>query len=139
MTYTELVAGHAAIKASARKLRNCVASRHPRAKAAAALLQELALLLLEHIDGEAPLFRSTREAAAGDRHAELAARFEREFQLLRESWSACLSRWTGDRIAADWSGFAAESRAMLATLEERLECEASVLYSLALHYRVIAP
>lgn len=54
-----------------------------------------------------------------------------EFRFLTGDWQLYTRRWTGARIAADWAGFAAETKAMMARLRARIDREDALLYPLA--------
>lgn len=139
MQYHQLVDEHEAIERSARLLLDCTQCRTPHPDRAFALLGALATTVRDHVAAETPVIRNTLEAAAGERHQLVAHEVERDWRQVREDWTQYLDRWDEPQIAADWPRFAADTHTMLDRLDEQLRYETSILYSLALHYRVIAP
>jgi hypothetical protein len=139
LNYNELLAQHHAIVALCRSLLVCVAARPVRPQAAFALLHELTCLILQHVEVEDPVIYETMTIAAGDRYENAAQESRAELERLGEDWSDYLYRWPPAQIESAWTDFAAESSAILPRIESRLKYESGVLYSLALHYNVIAP
>ncbi len=138
MSYDRLIQEHDAIEALTDALVALVAGP-PATAEAAALLERVAALIRDHMADEEQTLAATLDAAARDRHHAAAANAMRDVEQLREDWALYLYRWTRVAIAADWGRFAVETRAMMERVGERVARETGILYSLALHYRLIAP
>lgn len=140
LNYQQLVADHAEIERLGKELIACTLEPEvPRPSRATNLLRQLSALIRRHLANEAPVLSGTLHAAVGQRHERVTRDIEVECRQVHQRWNAYAERWTTDRIHADWTGFAGDTQALLRNLEERLQYETSVLYSLALHYHVIAP
>lgn len=138
MSYDRLMKDHEAIDTLADALSDIVAGPADPARAAR-LLEEMTALVRDHGALEATTLAATLDAAAHDRHHAAAASAMRDVAQLREDWTMYLYRWTRAAIASDWRRFGVETVAMMERMRERVARETGILYSLALHYDLIAP
>lgn len=138
MSYDRLMREHEAIEALADALAS--AARGAAAPdVASKLLGRLAMAIRDHMAAEEGTLAATLDAALRNRHHAAAASAMLDVEYLREDWTAYLYRWTREGIAADWQRFATETLAIMERIRDRLARETGILYSLALHYRLIAP
>jgi outer membrane PBP1 activator LpoA protein len=138
MSYDRLIREHEAIDALTDALVVLV-DGNPAVDDGAALLERLARVIRDHMAVEERTLAATLDAASHDRHHAAAVSAMRDVEELREDWTLYLYRWTPAAIAADWARFGMETRIMMARLHDRVAQETGILYSLALHYRLIAP
>ena len=138
MSYDRLVREHEAIDALAEALVTATRGRVDGA-AAAGQLERLAVLIRDHMAVEELTLAATLDAASRDRHHAAAAAAMRDVERLRDDWTLYLYRWTPAAIAAEWRRFGIETAAMMERVRDRVANETGILYSLALHYRLIAP
>lgn len=138
MSYDRLIRQRDAIEARAEALVALV-DGPPRVAEAVDLLRRLAGLIRDHVANEDLILADTLRAAARDRHHAAAATAIRDVEDLREDWALYLYRWSPAAIARDWGRFALETRATMERVGGLAVRGTAILYSLALHYRLIAP
>lgn len=138
MSYERLIRDHEAIDALIVALVDLTRGPADPARAAG-LLEELTVTVRDHGALEADTLAATLDAAARDRHHAAAAAAMRDVRQLRHDWTMYLYRWTRATIAADWGRFGVETVVMMERMHERVARETGILYSLALHYDLIAP
>lgn len=97
----------------------------------AAVVRELFGKFSVHLAIEDNSLYPRAKALTDTRLHEVASRFETEMGGLRDSFDAYRKSWPGPlAIARDPAGFAAETRAVLTALRERVGREESQLYDL---------
>ncbi|MDO6415807.1 hypothetical protein Q4F19_15555 [Sphingomonas sp. BIUV-7] len=137
MNYASLVAAQLAIDRFVQQLLDLVRARDARPAAAAFTLEMLAAALRDHFAVEDAVVLETIAATKDARHALAAQAAQAEREALKTDWARYQDRWADAQIAVDWSGFSADSIALLGPFRERMNRAAAILYSLALHYDVI--
>ncbi|MGJ3629406.1 hypothetical protein AB5I41_25830 [Sphingomonas sp. MMS24-JH45] len=138
MSYHRLIRDHEAIDA----LIEALVDLHRGAAdpaGAVRVMEQLTVTVRDHGALEADTLAATLDAAARDRHHAAAAAAMRDVVAWREDWTMYLYRWTGTAIAADWQRFGVETAVMMERMRARVATETGILYSLALHYDLIAP
>ncbi|HTG38231.1 hemerythrin domain-containing protein [Sphingomonas sp.] len=129
-SYARLIAEHEAIAQRAEWLsdacdRNCARSMR-------AALEELATLLLDHLDSEDhdlhPFLMTSRDGATAT--AARAARLR--YETLARDWLALIAHWEEARIAKAPDDFAGEATALIHRLLARISEEDELLYPAAL-------
>lgn len=129
MDVSELKRQHVEIAKVARLLGATVANA-AQPQPIAALRWQLARLLMTHLAMEDRLFYPALQRMADSAARETGARFQTEMGGLGASFSTYMAHWSDDRVAADWPGFCAATRALLAALANRIEREDRQLYPL---------
>lgn len=138
MDYAGLVADHEAIDQLVQHLLKLIRSGSARPATAARILETLAAMIRDHLEVEDPVIYATAAAAAGERHEPVVTASVTELESLKEDWAQYLYRWDAERIEADWPAFSADTGNILGRLSDRVGRETAILYSLAVHYNVIA-
>lgn len=136
-SFARLVREHDAIAHRA-DLLIALAGDRPAVAVAAEELRELGSMVHEHLEQEDAAIFASVDAVAHSRHDTAVMAAAESFEALKRDWLTYIARWSELRIAADWAGFGAATRAMLPRLRARLDWETAVLYSLAVHHAVIA-
>jgi hypothetical protein len=126
-----LLDDHRALEDMAAAMHRILDGEQPDAAAVAAIRWRFGALLIEHCRREEervyyPLLSSWDVEASA-----VAFAFQRELGSLADDYSQHVLEWPVDRINADWAGFGAECRTVLARLADRVEREESLLYPLA--------
>jgi hypothetical protein len=138
MDYSGLVADHEAIDQVVQRLLRMIRAGDARPTVAARILETLAEMIRDHLAVEDPIIYATVAATSGARHEPIAKASVGELEMLKEDWVQYLYRWDVERIAADWPAFSADTGAILGRVSDRVSRETAILYSLAVHYNVIA-
>lgn len=138
MTYQTLLDEHAEIDRAVVALID-LATGAPRPSAAAAMLEELSVLVRDHLAHEDPILYATAAAAGGTRHDGITAASMVAFEALKDDWTQYLYRWDQAHIGRDWRRFGVETAVMMEQLTQRIAIETAILYSLAVHHRALAP
>lgn len=125
---SELCDEHRKLEALAAKLMRIVAAPVADAAAVAGVRWQMAQALLDHCRHEdAEIYN--RLLASGDRVAtELAWRFRKQFGAISAAYAGYIADWPVDRINRNWTGFQADTRALLARLAGRIASEEGELY-----------
>jgi hypothetical protein len=131
VSFERLIREHRGISARAADLRRAVAG-----PADARLGMEALERLIEDLAGHLatedcdiyPALVLSRDAGT----AAMAREVIDEFRTLETDWNAYVARWDGDAIAADWQGFASDTRTVLDRLDQRVRTENELLYPMAL-------
>lgn len=138
MDYHTLIAEHEAIEHAAHALIRLTTGK-PRPEMASHMLEDLADLVRDHLSHEDPIVYETAKAMAAGRHGGTATASLAAFEELKGDWGDYLLHWNPETVAGDWAQFAEESVHMLERLKERVAVETAVLYSLAVHHKVLEP
>ena len=123
-----LVSEHEAMVSRIAEFRAVLATPSEDIAAVAAMRWQLIRALMDHFTREesdicAPL------VATGNAAAIAATLSFRDVQgTIREAMMTYQSDWPAGRIARDWDGFCAESEAVLAKVQHRMQCEERELY-----------
>ena len=137
MIYAQLMDDHAAIAAlSADLIRIVDGGGSP--DMASVVLGRLAVAIRDHRRAEDAVLATTLRIAAGDRHAVAAVAAMRDLDGLDEEWTFFLYRWCPAAVTAHWRAFGTDVRALMPRIAAELAREGSILYSLALHYDLLA-
>lgn len=136
MSYQLLMRDHARIDALFDALLD-LRDGPARVDAAMKVLCDLTDAIRAHQADERHALTATVQAALCDRHGEAAVAAMTQVTEQADQWAAFLYRWTDEAIARDWHAFGEASAVIVSVLRERLDYEASVLYSLAVHYGLL--
>ena len=130
--YETLMKEHDALSALADAFDRAITTSGVASDAVLEMRDRLSRAVLAHIAKEDsavyPLLIAGKDAAA----AAAAHEVVRECRDLMSDWAEYCEAWTGARAVADWSGFVAETQALLARLRARISRENELLYPLAL-------
>ena len=137
MSYQRLIADHDSIDALIAELL-AVADGAPCPMSASGVLARLAAAVRDHRVAEDAILSDTLGAATGNRHARAAIAAMRDLDDVEEAWTLYLYRWSPSEISAAWEAFAEDTRSLMSVIRLELAREAGILYSLAVHYHLLA-
>lgn len=137
MSYGRLMDDHAAIDALIADLLQ-VATRPERPMLASIVLERLAVAIRDHRAAEDAVLDATLERSAGDRHAAAAVAAMRDLCEVEEAWMLYLYRWSPGAVAARWPAFCSDTSILMPEIRRELAREGGILYSLAIHYDLLA-
>ena len=87
------------------------------------LRRELSSTLIAHLKAEDWVLYPRLLASSDAAIADTARTFNAEMGGLAAAYVAYTAQWSPDAIAADWAGYSAESRAIIAALSDRITRE----------------
>lgn len=137
MSYQRLMDDHQAIDTLIAELL-AIAGGAPQPTLASLVLARLAAGVRDHRVAEDAILSETLGAATGNRHALAAVAAMRDLEEVEEAWTLYLYRWSPRAIAADWSAFSEQTQSLMSAIRLELAREAGILYSLAVHYHLLA-
>jgi hemerythrin-like domain-containing protein len=127
-----LRAEHAALATLSRFLLALVAGPDlPRATELASVRGMFRETLVRHLKCEDWALYPRLKASGDPQLAELAREFILEMGHIADEFIAYDARWPGERVAVDWTGFCAETEAVLDAIAMRIEREERELYPVA--------
>lgn len=127
-----LRAEHAALVTLSQMLMDLVAAPEPpRPTELASVRGMLRDTLIRHLKCEDWALYPRLKASGDAAIVGLATGFVDEMGHIAQDFEAYDHKWSADRIAADWPGFARETKAILDVLAIRIEREESDLYPVA--------
>jgi hemerythrin-like domain-containing protein len=103
----------------------------PQADDLAAARAALREALVRHLKCEDWILYPRRMATGDSDLMRITREFEMEMGSLSADFVAYDDKWTGERVAADWSGFRSETKGIFDLLAMRIEREERELYPLA--------
>jgi hemerythrin-like domain-containing protein len=130
MDVADLKRQHDEIARVARELAVAVANLGQH-QPTAALRWELARLLMTHLAMEDQLFYPAMQRLPDAEARATATAFQAEMGGLSDIFNSYMTRWTDDRVVAEWPDFCADTKTLLDALSQRIERENSQLYPLA--------
>lgn len=137
MSYQRLMDDHQAIDTLIAELL-AIAGGAPQPTLASLVLARLAAGVRDHRVAEDAILSETLGAATGNRHALAAVAAMRDLEEVEEAWTLYLYRWSPRAIAADWGAFSEQTQSLMSAIRLELAREAGILYSLAVHYHLLA-
>lgn len=137
--YYALIAQRQAVQCEVDALVALAHSSVARADEAGRSLSRLAALVQDHIAHSDPVILLAVEAEQGGRHQSRAQQSLAAIEAVKDEWCEYLYHWDRAAIAADWAGFATGTADFLGLVQARVEAEMAILYSLAIHHRILAP
>ncbi len=138
MDVTELKRQHDEISRVATQLSEAVGDENaPRQ--VARLRWQLARLLMTHLALEDRLLYPAAMHSSHDEARRTAMTMQQEMGDLAAHFSSYMTAWSDDRILREWPTFCAQTRAVLAALGDRVDCENRILYPLVVKAAASAP
>ena len=138
-SYALLMREHDEILILIRRLSALVDGGESRSDEAADVVRHLAEAVREHLEHEDALLYELAIAATPGVAADAAQNARSGFAQLKQAWNGYVDCWTVDAIAADRDAFAAETRAILHQLGDRLTMETQLLCAMALQPAATGP
>ncbi|MCW6537672.1 hemerythrin domain-containing protein [Sphingomonas lycopersici] len=111
--------------------RLAAAVSNPTYSPVAAIRWKLARELIAHLAVEDRWLYPAFIASSNQRAADTAKQFKDEMGGLADVFTNYMSKWTDQRIAAEWAAYCDETKALLAALADRILRENNELYPLA--------
>lgn len=116
----------------AARLEQAVGGSSGRLSEAVAVRMQLSVTLDAHLaEEDASIYPALARSSRAE-HVRTGECFERELADLAVDWQAYLTEWSEDAAEADWSTFAAETKAMMDRLRKRIDRENVCLLPLAM-------
>ncbi len=128
LTRQDLSAEHTELDQLAVQLLAAVASADGPAPGLSSIRWKLTRVLIAHLAKEDRLLYPRLQSCGDPRTEMLAKRFADEMGGLAEAYLAYANGWTIDSIAADWPGFARDTRKIAGALQQRIMREERDLY-----------
>ncbi len=128
MTRDLLSKEHREIDALACELLDIVAQAVAPDEGLASLRWRLNHVLMVHLVKEDQLLYPALRKSSNPEVAAIATRFSTEMGGIANQFITHMQRWNGTAIKADWSGFCADTRALLLALRDRVRREERDLY-----------
>ena len=138
MDVTELKRQHDEISLVAKQLNEAVGDENAPHHVAR-LRWQLARLLITHLALEDRLLYPAAMRSSHDEARKTAMTMQQEMGDLAARFSSYMTAWSDDRILREWPAFCAQTRALLATLGDRIESENRILYPLVVRAAASAP
>ena len=132
LQYIDLIDDHEEIAVGCAKLVAVVDDDGSTSVSIAEQLNDLALLVGDHVVVEAPLIKLLDNAALAGPWLEAWQRGRPAYLELKRDWQEFLGEWNQESIEIDRLTFRSHAHAMASRLDERITLESRIFYALAL-------
>ncbi|MCB4860882.1 hemerythrin domain-containing protein [Sphingobium sp. PNB] len=129
MDLDELQKQHDEIEAMAARFHQAIADESVPQRLGP-LRWQFARLLMAHLALEDRIFYPNMQRQPHEKLRGTAARLESEMAPIASDFAAYMARWSDDRIDREWADFCRETRAILASILNRLHKEEGLLMPL---------